>query len=47
MNVAWQQKLEENAKRLAKPMPMACCNKRILEQQPDFCEQKSLVQETN
>jgi hypothetical protein len=42
----WQQKLRGKCEKACKADADACCNKRILERQPDFCEQKSLVQET-
>jgi hypothetical protein len=42
----WQQQLQGKCKKACKPDADACCNKCILDHQPDFCEQKSLVQET-
>jgi hypothetical protein len=42
----WQQQLRGRCERACKPDANVCCNKCILERQPDFCEQKSLVQET-
>jgi hypothetical protein len=42
----WQQKLQGKCKKACKANANACCNKRILEWQPDFFKQKSLVQET-
>jgi hypothetical protein len=42
----WQQQLQGKCKKACKPNANACCNKCILKWQPDFSEQKSLVQET-
>ena len=42
----WQQWLQGKCEKTCKPDADACCNKHILERQPDFAEQKSLVQET-
>ena len=38
--------LRGKCKKKCDPKSTICCNKRILELQPDFCAQKSLVQET-
>lgn len=42
----WQHKLRGKCKSKCEGDKTYCCNKRILELQPDFAEQKSLVQET-
>jgi len=42
----WQPKLHGKCEKACKSNEDACCNKWILERQPDFAEQKSLVQET-
>jgi hypothetical protein len=42
----WQPKLRGKCAKACKSDNDVCCNKCILERQPDFAEQKSLVQET-
>jgi hypothetical protein len=42
----WQPQLQGKCDKACKPDANNCCNKCILELQPNFCEQKSLVQET-